>query len=166
MKLQFNLSYQTVFGENLVLNILSNGENGKAAQHSMITLDGLHWTLDMNMPVKSGTFIDYYYSVVRGEDEVRHEWLMEPHRLEFAAVKGASYTVYDHWIDIPEDSFMYSSAFTDCVRARERHLSTPTEFAHTVRLKVRAPQLRSDERLAVVGEPDCIGGWDPKRAER
>ena len=164
MKLQFNLSYQTVFGENLVLNILSNGENGKAAQHSMITLDGLHWTLDMNMPVKSGTFIDYYYSVVRGEDEVRHEWLMEPHRLELAAVKGASYTVYDHWIDIPEDSFMYSSAFTDCVRARERHLSTPTEFAHTVRLKVRAPQLRSDERLAVVGEPDCIGGWDSKRA--
>ena len=44
--------------------------------------------------------------VERGGQEQRHEWLVEPHRLEFAAVKGARYTVYDHWIDIPEDAFM------------------------------------------------------------
>ena len=163
MKLQFNLQYQTAFGENLVLNILS-GDESKPTQHKMMTIDGHHWTVDVNMTAKAGTFIDYYYSLERGDEEVRHEWLVEPHRLEFAAIKGARYTVYDHWIDIPEDAFLYSSAYTDCIQARERHLSTPTEFDRTVRLKVRAPQLRTGERLAIVGEPDYIGSWDPKRA--
>ena len=89
---------------------------------------------------------------------------MEPHRLEFAAVKGARYTVYDHWLDIPEDAYMYSSAFTDCVMARKRALTTPTEYQRTVRLKVRAPQLRLGERLAIVGEPQQLGAWDIKKA--
>ena len=164
MKLQFNLIYQTTFGENLVLNILSADESKKPEQHKMITLDGQHWTVDVNMSAKSETFIDYFYSVERGEEELRHEWLVEPHRLEFAAVKGARYTVYDHWIDIPDDAFMYSSAFTECVQARKRALSTKSEFTRTVRLKVRAPQLRSNERMAVIGAGDYLGNWEALRA--
>ena len=95
---------------------------------------------------------------------MRHEWLVEPHRLEFAAVRGTHYTVFDHWIDIPEDSYLYSSAFTECVASRERTLSTTTEYARTIRLKVRAPQLRSGERLAIVGAPEYLGAWDYNRA--
>jgi len=164
MKLQFNLIYQTSFGDNLVLNVLQADESKKPVQHKMITLDGMHWTVDVNMSAKSETFIDYFYSVERGGQEQRHEWLVEPHRLEFAAVKGARYTVYDHWIDIPEDAFMYSSAFTECVAARKRALSTSTEFSRTVRLKVRAPQLRIGERLAVTGSDPALGDWDVTRA--
>ncbi|MCR5241594.1 MAG: 4-alpha-glucanotransferase [Prevotella sp.] len=164
MKLQFNLIYQTTFGENLVLNILSADESKKPEQHKMITLDGQHWTVDISKSAKSETFIDYFYSVERGEEELRHEWLVEPHRLEFAAVKGARYTVYDHWIDIPDDAFMYSSAFTECVQARKRALSTKSEFTRTVRLKVRAPQLRSNERMAVIGAGDYLGNWEALRA--
>ena len=164
MKLLFNLDYQTTFGEDLVLNILTDENAAKVLQHKMSTLDGLHWFVELTMTTKPGTFIDYYYSVMRGEDETRHEWLVEPHRLEFAATKAALYTVYDHWIDIPEDSYMYSSAFTECIIARKRELSTKSEYQRTVRLKVRAPQLRVGERLAVVGEPACLGAWDPKNA--
>ena len=143
MKILFNVEYHTTFGEELVLNILSGEEASKTTIHKMTTLDGLHWFCELTKNPKTGTYIDYYYSLFRGETEVRHEWLMEPHRLEFAAVKGAHYTVYDHWLDIPEDAYMYSSAFTDCVMARKRALSTPTEYQRTVRLKVRAPQLRA-----------------------
>ena len=162
MKILFNVEYQTTFGEELVLNILSGEE--KATTHKMTTLDGYHWFCELTKAPKTGTYIDYYYSLLRGETEVRHEWLMEPHRLEFAAVKGARYTVYDHWLDIPEDAYMYSSAFTDCVMARKRALTTPTEYQRTVRLKVRAPQLRLGERLAIVGEPQQLGAWDIKKA--
>lgn len=139
MKTLFNLEYQTSFGEEMVLNILSEDDAAKRAQHKMTTLDGQHWFCELNINAKSGKYIDYYYSLYRGDAEVRHEWLVEPHRLEFAAVKGTHYTVYDHWIDIPEDSYMYSSAFTDCVLARKRALSTETEYPRTVRIKVRAP---------------------------
>ena len=161
MKIRFNLEYQTTFGEELMLNILAEG---KTEQHMMGTIDGLHWTCELSKTVKTDKCIDYFYSVVRGEQQARTEWLTEPHRLELVAAKGARYTVYDHWIDIPEDAFLYSSAFTECVAAREKKLSEETHFDKTVRLKVRAPQLRNFERLAVIGDCGILGNWEAKRA--
>ena len=161
MKLQFNLEYQTTFGEELVLNILSDK---KVEQHKMSTLDGLHWSCEMNKTMKSSVYMDYYYSVHRGNQETRHEWLTEPHRLEFAAIRGIRYTIYDHWIDIPEDSYMYSSAITECVAARKHKMSELEEYGKTVRLKVRAPQLRGNERLALRGGGEAVGNWGAKRA--
>ena len=161
MKLLFNLEYQTNFGEQLVLNVLKS--EAEVAKHPMTTLDGIHWTLDMNLK-EHGTYIDYYYSVERGDKQMRHEWLVEPHRLEFAASKASQYKVYDHWIDNPEDSYMYSTAFTDCVMARKRQLSAGSEYQRTIRLKVRAPQLRINEKLALVGAPSCMGSWNCSKA--
>ena len=163
MKILFNVEYQTTFGEDLVLNILSD-EASKTSKHKMTTLDGTHWFVELTKNLKPGTYIDYYYSLMRGDEEARHEWLVEPHRLEFAAEKGIRYTVYDHWIDIPEDAYLYSSAFTDCVMANQRELSTTTEYLRTVRLKVRAPQLRIGEQLGIVGAGDALGNWDVNQA--
>ena len=161
MKIEFHLEYQTTFGEELVVNILS-GEKTEA--HKMGTLDGLHWTCELSKAARATAYIDYYYCVMRGDQVERTEWLVAPHRLEFVATKGARYTVYDHWLDIPEDSYLYSSAFTDCVAARERRLSKPADFAKTVRLKVRAPQLRYFERLAIIGGGEALGNWEALRA--
>ena len=122
MKLLFNLEYQTNFGEQLVLNLLDGTSSKAVCTQPMQTNDGLHWWCELNdlSPLTTHhsplTYLDYFYSVCRGDEEVRHEWLMEPHRLELAAVKGTRYVVYDHWLDIPEDAYLYSSAFTDCVR--------------------------------------------------
>ena len=175
MKILFNMEYCTNFGENLVLNVLQFGGQGesinfagesalKPTQYKMASVDGQHWYCELSKTVKPGTFMEYFYTLNRGEEEVRREWLVEPHRLEFAAEKGKRYVVYDHWIDIPENSYMYSSAFTDCVLARKRELSTKTEFLRTIRLKVRAPQLRQAERLALVGGPELLGAWDILKA--
>ena len=161
MRIVLNLEYQTTFGEELAVNILLDG---KTEQHKMGTLDGCHWMCELSKTVKTNAHMDYYYSVMRGDEETRREWLTIPHRLEFVAVKGAHYTTYDHWIDIPEDAFLYSSAFTECVAARERKMSPETEFAKTVRIKVRAPQLRFFERLAIMGAGDTFGNWEAKRA--
>lgn len=164
MKLLFNLEYQTAFGEDLMLNILPMEGAVEASQHRMSTVDGRHWFCELTKATKPAAYMDYYYSVVRAGEEVRHEWLVEPHRLEFAAQRADHYTMYDHWLDIPEDSYMYSSAFTECIMARRRALSAPSEYQRTVRLKVRAPQLRSDERLAIVGGPALLGAWDTGQA--
>ena len=164
MRLLFNVEYHTSFGEFLVLNILSGDDASKVSHHKMTTLDDSHWFIELNKTFKAGTYIDYYYSVVRGDEEVRHEWLVEPHRLEFAAQKGIRYVVYDHWIDIPEDAYMYSSAFTDCIMACQREFSPTSEFQQTVRLKVRAPQLRIGQQLGIAGAGDALGNWDINKA--
>ena len=165
MKILFNIEYQTTFGEFLMLNIVTDEQSGKVQQHKLTTLDGLHWFCELSKTAKPGTYIDYYYSVMRGDEEVRHEWLVQPHRLEFVAQKGMHYTIYDHWVDTPEDAYMYSSAFTDCIMANQRELSPTTEFQQTVRLKVRAPQIRIGEQLGLVGAGEALGEWDVNKAQ-
>ena len=164
MKLLFNLEYQTTFGEALVLNIKNGGDEGKYSPYKMTANDGQHWFCEINRPAKLGSYIDYYYSVMHGDEESRHEWLVQAHRLEFIAEKANRYVIYDHWIDIPEDSYMYSSAFTDCIMVNQRELSVNTNYHRTVRMKVRAPQLRIGEQLGIVGPGDALGNWDPVKA--
>jgi 4-alpha-glucanotransferase len=76
-----------------------------------------------------------------------------------------NYTIYDHWIDIPEDAYMYSSAFTDCIMACQREFSPTTEYQQTVRLKVRAPQIRIGQQLGLVGAGEALGDWDVNKAQ-
>ena len=162
MKIRFHLEYLAAYDEQLVINVLQ--ADGKTEQHLMSSPDMRGWTCEISKNGKAGEFMDYYYAVLKDGVETRHEWLVEPHRLEFAVTRGVRYTVYDHWIDIPEDAFLYSSAFTDCVMRRQRRQSPLTEYNRTVRLKVRAPQLRDTERLAIIGGGDYLGDWTAKRA--
>ena len=183
MNLQFHINYKTVFGEELVLNVVRSCKGGDPdtpqagkvgampAQARMATIDGEHWTCDINVPTAAveGSVIDYYYSVDSDGKEKRHEWQTEAHRLELLPAGREKVVVYDQWIDIPEDSYLYSSAFTECINHRPVAVGTAVSNAAwgrepVVRLVVRAPQLRSAERLAVMGADDVLGGWSAKRA--
>ena len=163
MKLTFNINYGTIFGEEVLLNVVENNKKGgkKTSQYRMNNRDGKHWWVELNRTEASlNTAIDYYYSVDCDWSDGRHEWLTEKHRLELTVVKGKEYTIYDHWSDIPEDSYLYSSAFTECVNKRPLSVIKPSAYDKTVRLVVRAPQLRSTDRLCVVGKPKAMGAWD------
>ena len=162
MKIRFNLEYQTTFGEVLMVN--TKKEDGTTEQYKMISHDSCHWTYELSLTVKTGTYLDYFYTVCRGSEECRHEWFVEPHRLEFIAKAGVCYTVYDHWIDIPEDAYMYSSAITECIMCCQREMSVESDYRRTVRLKVRAPQPRIGEQLGLVGDCEALGNWDANKA--
>ena len=163
MKILFLIDYVTAYGEQLVLNII--GAEGDIESHTMSTADGHEWTFDYNMAAPAeNTTLTYYYSVKRGDSVLRTEWLILPHRQEL--LPGVlRYTMRDRWSEIPEDAYLYSSAFTDCVTRRKPH-ATQTLMPHpaTVVLKVRAPQLLPGDRLAVVGTPVYLGGWEPQKA--
>ena len=167
MNILLSIIYGTSFGEELVLNLITGTKDGirQSTPYRMRTINGREWMCDLRLDLRTGTYIDYFYSVVRGEDNVvRREWTMEPHRLEINAVRGKSITVYDHWIDIPEDAYLYSSAFTDCIRRRKTTPVALSDYAVTARLKVRAPQLAGNQRLMVVGNDKAMGGWDVSKA--
>jgi len=161
MNLYFHIDYQTNFGEELVLNLLSpvHGGERETTPCRMETKDGKVWSCVLSNMHKTSDFLDYYYTLVRGDEVLRREWTLETHRLEMAATKAKDITVYDHWIDIPENAYLYSSAFTDCICRHDRITPHPHTFLQTVRLKVRAPQLRREERLALVGNEEVLGNW-------
>ncbi len=165
MDILLNINYNTTFGEELVLNLISDKEAGKVTPYRMKTADGQLWTCNLKLPLKTGTHINYYYTVVRGEDNVvASEWKVEPHRLEINAVNGKGFTVNDRWIAAPEDSYLYSAAFTDCIRNRKVVAAPLSNYNVIIRLKVRAPQLRANERLALVGKTTALGGWEASNA--
>lgn len=162
MNILFNIEYYTAFGEELVLNIASEkgSEERVLTQYRMQTADGRLWTCRLCMDNKVGTAVDYSYSVERGDVVVRREWMVVPHRLELNSVACDDYIVYDRWTEVPFNSYLYSSAFTECVNRRRLSI-TPINSAEAVlRLKVRAPQVRSGERLVLVGNQAALGKWD------
>ena len=74
-----------------------------------------------------------------------------------------AYTLYDHWKAMPEDAYLYSSAFTDCINHQAPQEMKPETGSKIVRLIVRAPQLRDGERLGVLGADKALGAWDVQK---
>ncbi len=162
MKIFFNIQYATTFGEILRLNVVGKGKDIEKV-YSMNTYDGKSWHCEIT--AENGmSQMEYYYSVENGDSEVRHEWTTVSHRLELNAKRAMTYFVNDRWNDIPYDSCLYSSAFTDCVNRRHREPAKGSDYNQTLRLIVRAPQLRSGSRLALVGEDKALGRWNPDDA--
>ena len=159
MTVQFNIEYKAMFGEQIVVNIQT--EEGEL-KLPLETTDGQRWACDwcVESPEKSYT---YYYSVEREGRAVKTEWLMIKHQLEVNAKKAAVYTLYDHWKAMPEDAFLYSSAFTDCINHQAPQKMKPESGSKIVRLIVRAPQLRDGERLGVLGADKALGAWDVQK---
>ena len=167
MNILLSVIYGTSFGEELVMNLITGVTDGikQSTPYRMRTVNGREWTCNLKLDLQKGTYIDYYYSVVRGEDNVvRREWQTQPHRLEINALRGDNIIVYDHWIDIPEDSYLYSSAFTDCIRRRKTTPVALSDYPITARLKVRAPQLSGKQKLMIVGNESTLGAWDVRKA--
>lgn len=159
MTVQFNIKYKVMFGEQIVANIQT--EEGEL-KLPLETADGERWACDwcVESPEKSYT---YYYSVEREGRAVKTEWLMIKHQLDVNAKKAAVYTLYDHWKAMPEDAFLYSSAFTDCINHQAPQEMKPETGSKIVRLVVRAPQLRDGERLGVLGADKALGAWDVQK---
>lgn len=159
MTVQFNIEYKAMFGEQIVVNIQT--EEGEL-KLPLETTDGERWACDwcVESPEKSYT---YYYSVEREGRAVKTEWLMIKHQLDVNAKKAAVYTLYDHWKVMPEDAYLYSSAFTDCINHQAPQEMKLEMGSKIVRLIVRAPQLRDGERLGVLGADKALGVWDVQK---
>lgn len=159
MTVQFNIEYKAMFGEQIVVNIQT--EEGEL-KLPLETTDGQRWACDwcVESPEKSYT---YYYSVEREGRAVKTEWLIIKHQLDVNARKAEAYTLYDHWKALPEDAYLYSSAFTDCINHQAPQEMKPETGSKIVRLIVRAPQLRDGERLGVLGADKALGVWDVQK---
>lgn len=166
MNITFHINYNTAFGEELMINV--NGFNAtdkcKVRRMRMHTSDGSSWSYRLDADIFPGTVLTYYYSVVNGDDVIREEWRTVMHRFETYKGYGYSYQVMDRWYDIPVDAYLYSSAFTDCVNRHAVGKGAGCPLKAQIRLKVRAPQLRRNDRLVMVGNCAALGAWNVYKA--
>ncbi len=123
------------------------------------------WTYQLTDKVvrMSGT-LDYYFTLGDGQRVERKEWTTIMHRVELNNGRASTINIYNRWAEMPEDSYRYSSAFTDCINHCRPTALPQTRDALTVRLTVRAPQLEEGQSLVVVGEGLAMGQWDIRKA--
>ncbi len=160
MILYFHIEYRTAFGEEVTLNII---ENGEVSTHRMTTVNGVEWCCELTQRTVCRR-LTYYYKVTVDNATERSEWQTVKHVLDFTCTAATEYHVHDRWNDMPDDSYLYSSAFTDCINHQELQPMKPTSYDRTLRLIVRAPQLRDGECLAVLGDRKALGEWCPDKA--
>ena len=152
MNINFNINYGVNPGEYICLNIPQG--NGVAV-HKMLQI-GDKWLFELRIndagqrQYGSQPF-DYYYTLQTDDKILRQEWTTQAHRLDLGQTGVQQYTIYDTWIEIPHDSYLYSSAFTQCINRREKTTRYRRTSPTILRLKVRAPQLRGDEKLILTG---------------
>ena len=164
MTIQFNIHYSAQQGENLYVNIRQAG--GSVLSCRMDNVGYEHWRMELNdyQLLSSNLPLHYFYSVKNGDSVVRYEWTTQAHLINLNRKGINLYTTWDTWIEIPHDSYLYTSAFTECVNRREKKESYLRDNPTAIRLKVRAPQMRGFERLVMVGSHPVLGEWDLGRA--
>ena len=171
MNVTFSIPYRTAYGDELLLNIAPAREDESLALDmsqfkalAMATHDGETWTLNTTLDPDKATRYDYFYSVRSIRGIKCSEWKTIMHRLDLTASKANAYDVNDRWTDFPGDTQLYSSAFTDCINRRVQSAVPATDSSATLRLVVRAPQLRSGMRLNIVGAQPALGCWNLAKA--
>ncbi len=163
MNISFNIDYRTNWGESVYVtgNIpeLGNGDLTKAVK---MTLSGdQSWSVDIE--VADGTRDFEYSYVVRHENGfTKREW---GHAHNFICARASKfYEIFDRWQDQPWDKPYYSTAFTECIChrvARDKRLQPKNGV---LSIEVAAPMVGSDQVLAISGDCEGLGGWDPAKA--
>ncbi len=99
MKIQFEIEYRTIYGEDLWMNILAH--DGSCSQIPMRTTDGVIWSCQREIEKA----IEYYYTVTWEGKEKRSEWVLCPHSFDPKEVANNDEFVVqrDAWMDAPED---------------------------------------------------------------
>ena len=163
MRISFNINYHTQWGEALYIcgsiPALGDSDPEKAAEMKLGAPDLWTFELDTDKPVDN---FNYWFIVKASDRPWRMEW-GEPHR--FIAGAGVERVdIFDSWQDLPADKPFYSSAFTDGILHRtHRDLPLPSLPA-TLQLRIAAPMVRPDECLAISGEGEFLGNWNPAEA--
>ncbi len=161
MNILFNINYNLSYGEDMLVNVIA--PDGQIRSQRMSVSGGKVSAL-LRVNTDGIDYLDYYYTVERAGQPIRSEWTAQPHRLDLGLAGIRQYTTNDIWREIPDDSYLYTSAFTRCVNRREKSAVFQAPAQTILRMKVRAPQLRGNEYLVLSGSEPALGEWHPENA--
>ncbi len=149
MKVIFSISYNTSWGESVVLCL------GKKTYPMQPSPDG-KWSVALSR-VREGDLLSYGYRIVREDGSFRREW--RHHSLSLDGVRPSKVLfVRDHWQDAPSDAPFYSTAFTKGIFRRTPHVAQ-TLFAGRTVILVNVPVVESSEQVCIVGTGEGMNSW-------
>ncbi|HEX6333582.1 MAG TPA: carbohydrate-binding module family 20 domain-containing protein, partial [Flavisolibacter sp.] len=167
MKIDFYLRFHTHFGERIAVvgNIpaLGNGDVSKALPLSFLNEESWHTSIEID-PADIEV-LEYRYVFISDTDGITKEGERDrkvPVRFD------AHVALVDTWNDesFYENAF-YTAPFTE-VFFRDRHRvksgrKKEQREPGTHLLKVKAPLLKDDEMLCILGSGEALGNWDTEK---
>ena len=166
MILSFNIEYRTSWGEEIKVlgSVPELGSNMPGQAVPMHTVDGIHWTAEVEIGLPETKEIHYSYHVYRDGQAVRNEWNSLPRVLYVSDDPAKTYRLEDSWKNLPEQQYFYTSAFTESLLAHHDREAAPRGCQRSLVLKAYAPCIDNGHALAVCGSVDALGGWNPDKA--
>ena len=132
MTVSFNIEYRTNWGEEVKVqgSVPGLGMNDADKAVALHTVDGIHWTTDVEISYPSEGYIRYSYHIYYEGRLVRSEWGGLSRTLYIpSADPQKAYRLADCWKDLPEQQYFYTSAFTESLLAHRERNAAPQ--AHT-----------------------------------
>lgn len=165
MKIVFNINYHTNWGESVYLcgdiPELGSGDAVKALEMKLTSPDQWQLTLDLDRDPED---FNYWFVVKAPEREWRFEWGKAHRYIAGSGIREC--VIYDSWHDLPPNKPFYSSAFLDGILRRLKRDEPLKSVPGNINIRIEAPMLDPTETLAIVGEGDYLGNWDPAKAIR
>ena len=154
MTINVQLQYHTNWGESVQLRI------GKRRIPMEYSFGGLWQIMLTGRDLHHGD--EFTYEVVRDGKVVQREW--RTHHFK-APQAQKNIVVRSRWMSRPSNSAFYASAFSDVIFRRPSGMSfrKPQSLnpdLGNVCIRVAAPEVRSSESLAIVGQGAVLGNWD------
>ncbi len=166
MEISFRIHYKTAWGENLhvVLSLLPKEGNKQIFNIPLSTKDGLFWEGKLSVSLTHTVKAVYHYLVYRQTELFRQEWHAVPRTLLLNPT-AHTYFMHDTWRDLPDQSFLYSSAVTNVFRNRSvQGTYTWPIFKSTLVLRAQTPRPHCGQVLYLCGEGSALGNWNPQKA--
>ena len=148
MKIKISIRYITRWGEKLCINIGSK-------RHEMKCIYSGIWEKELTDKDFAQTH-SFIFSVLSEGREVRREWREHTLRLP----ESGNLNIRTRWMDRPENSAFWSSAFTDVIFNRpDKGKAGPQKG--NVTFCITAAEVRADQAVAIAGSKgSTLQGWD------
>ena len=99
MTLIFNIEYRTSWGEEVRVlgSIPELGNNQPNKATPLHTVDGIHWTAEVDIQIPGNGSVEYSYHIYRDGRTIRTEWNSLPRILHVADNPKKVYRIEDCW---------------------------------------------------------------------
>ena len=155
----FNIEYHTGWGEKVFIAEI------QTKPISMYTTDGINWSVEIDLDIPDeGKLIYYNYQIEQNGIVTRKEWNSLPRCIFLSGIGKKKYRIYDSWKNNPEQSYFYSSAFTDILLAHTPNRISIHNYTIGIIIKTYSPCIGKDYTLAISGNQKILGSWDPDKA--
>ena len=166
MNIGFQLHYRTVWGESVSVALTWATKTGRQTNIEIpfSTIDGEVWRGETKVPANAVEAY-YQYRIMKEGQVVRREWNALPRQLRLPKGKNRVQTL-DRWRDQPEDTYHYTSAYTEAFVRHEHSPWPATEAEKALTIRVFAPEVPLGQTLAILGSVPALGQWEAGKEVR